>query len=673
MITEDLIAYIQEQRRKNLSDTEISSRLRKAGWHEDDIEEGFKKINPPVVSAPKVIPSPSVDISTSNISVQSKELESPKKEIDPYRESPLAFSYPPIVPLSQSLSKGIKKLESEEVSYEAPVDIKKEEIKPKEDIKVFTSQTVFSPQSSLEVKPVFTESELMPNLIPKSQPVSTPQSPSVSPGPSLPADAMITTFSRDILASTQKIEELPKKKSKKPLIFASIILLFIIIGGVAFAMMKGYIKTPSFSFIKKDPKIVLENIMSQPYLNKPYKVKTDLNITIPTFANITNGLLNGSTITSIDKDYFSIHTDGIISQTTPTPLVEYATTIKSSIMKNDIVTNIKYDGINSFVSVPDLSWLFGDLAPKASNVSIPNGQFEPVLALLPPTLDDIASKIDIYKLASKFAPNEKVLFMFKDFINNANIVDKGVEDVKGVNTYHYELQADRASTKELLTYISSMLVSNLSPNQKASVDKAIGSATLSSIEVWIGKDDNMVYKYKASLSVPLGKVLGLEDRGISGSEVKVDWQSMYYDFGVKNNVELPESSVGLSDFMNSISDLRIRKILSSLPQSAKTLRNALGNYGSKSNPTGSCLNPNQGSLFSPVGHKRGAVNAVGNIAESMNEVLGITNGAGSCFSTPQAWAAAFPLASDPNKYLCIDSTKSDVVSLSLPLSGTLCK
>ena len=51
MITEDLIDYIKAQRGKNILDTEITLKLAKAGWHSEDIKQGFEKLNPPVVKS----------------------------------------------------------------------------------------------------------------------------------------------------------------------------------------------------------------------------------------------------------------------------------------------------------------------------------------------------------------------------------------------------------------------------------------------------------------------------------------------------------------------------------------------------------------------------------------------------------------------------------------------
>lgn len=80
MITEDLIAYIQAQLRKNISVSIITSRLIDAGWHSADVAEAFRKIAPPVV-APAPIP-----VATTSVPVNITPVEK-KDGPDLYRES----------------------------------------------------------------------------------------------------------------------------------------------------------------------------------------------------------------------------------------------------------------------------------------------------------------------------------------------------------------------------------------------------------------------------------------------------------------------------------------------------------------------------------------------------------------------------------------------------------
>jgi hypothetical protein len=124
--------------------------------------------------------------------------------------------------------------------------------------------------------------------------------------------------------------------------------------------------------------------------------------------------------------------------------------------------------------------------------------------------------------------------------------------------------------------------------------------------------------------------------------------------------------------MKKIDDMKIENAVLPLKSITSNLFNAEGSFGKSSNPSGSCINPDPGSLFSPLDHPKGASTPVGNIASAMNVILAITNGAGLCYSTPNAWAVSFPLQSDSSSYLCADSTGAQAISRN-PITSTVCK
>jgi hypothetical protein len=132
----------------------------------------------------------------------------------------------------------------------------------------------------------------------------------------------------------------------------------------------------------------------------------------------------------------------------------------------------------------------------------------------------------------------------------------------------------------------------------------------------------------------------------------------------------------MDDFVKNIKDLKIKNIISSFHSSAKAFHNALGNYGFRLNPIGSCANPNPGSLFSPQGHAKGADSAISSISNSMNSLLLATNGTGSCYSNSSAWALSAPLfaSTDPlvPNYYCADSV-GNLEIMTSPITGPVCK
>lgn len=170
----------------------------------------------------------------------------------------------------------------------------------------------------------------------------------------------------------------------------------------------------------------------------------------------------------------------------------------------------------------------------------------------------------------------------------------------------------------------------------------------------------------------MSKVIGLDDKGIAGNKVTLDWMSTFSDFNTPNDITMPPNAIPIEEFVKKIDDMKIIDIVSPLKSITSNLFNSIGSFGSKSNPSGSCTEPAFGSLFSPVGHPKGATTAIGNISSTMNTILELTDGVGSCYSKPTAWAVAFPLASEPELYFCIDNANAAKIT-STPLSDTVCK
>jgi hypothetical protein len=365
----------------------------------------------------------------------------------------------------------------------------------------------------------------------------------------------------------------------------------------------------------------------------------------------------------------------MVNNTKPTPVFDYSATIKSSLFRDDINSGIKYGSNGTFIITPDLRKLFGKNAPTPSTVLVDNGQFGLLTNLLPKSLEPKANKINFDKIFSIGLPSYvtgETDAIFQDFLTSASVIEKDPEMIHGVDNYHYVLNSDRQSTKKFLSSFTSIFLNQLSREEKIVLDEGVGSTSLDTLEIWIGKDDGNIHQYRFVLTTPLSKIIGLDDRGIAGSVVTFDWKTTYYDFDVANDIALPGASINMIDFMKKIEDMKLKDSIISFKKAADTFHNATGSYGKRTNPNGSCVNPNPGSLFSPVGHAKGANNAVGNISEILNDILITTNGSLSCYSLSNAWAISAPLLSDSNSYICLDSTGQESI-LEKPLTGTICK
>ena len=681
MINEEIISYIQSQLRKNISESLIKSKLVNVGWHMDDIEEAFRKLTPPEVKKEIKIEIPVVekpDPYRELPGFDKKEDIGPKLEVNKLPVEALPIPKPIF---AQSFSEANSKDESG--SYYIPTNMTRPKItegnkveepkttnfnimKPKV-VEVAETSSIVTPPRNVAPN---TNQEFIPKLIPKIEDKIEYKKP-VSSVP-IPTNALLYSYPQDLSASRPKETIITPVKKTSVLKWVFVIVIVSFIAGALFAFLY---KKPNISFIKKDPKVLLIKAPEVLGALKSYKIDTEATISIPAFADITNGLVNGEAINSKNKDYISLIAKGMVNNTKPIPVFDYSATIKSSIFKENINSSIKYGSGGTFIITPDLRKLFGKNAPTTNTVLVDKGQFGLLTNLLPESIEPKANKINFDKIFSIGLPSyvtAETDSIFKDFLTTASVLEKDPETIHGVESYHYVLSSDRQSTKKFLLNFTTVFLNELSKEEKVNLDEGIGSTSLDSLEIWIGKDDGNIHQYRFVLTTPLSKIIGLDDKGIAGSVVTFDWKTTYYDFDINNDIALPGASIDMIDFIKKIEDMKLKDLVLSFKQAADTFRNATGSYGKRTNPNGSCVNPNPSSLFSPVGHAKGASNAVGNISEILNNTLSITNGALSCYSLPNAWAISAPLISDSGSSICIDSTgKEDI--LEKPISGPTCK
>jgi len=542
------------------------------------------------------------------------------------------------------------------------------DFKPKVDSDISSSSSEKDLSARKPIVQVNTPAAVAPVISqPSIQETQTQSSPILS---SLKQD-MISSFNKNDQITVSPDNTDNRKKFKT---IAIILATILIIGGLVFAFIGGYIKLP-FSFIKTDPRVALLSSTASFDNLKSYKTNTTISLSSPSFANITSGLVNGEAVVSNDRDSISVDTKGLINRVSSSSTVsDYNSVIKSSFLKDDILTDIKYDGTTSYISVPDLSSSLEGSYPSASTVAVANGQFGLITPELPTYLQDKITKLDAFNILSNIMSTSfsgKFSSSFKDFINSATIVEKNSEIINGQNTYHYEINVDKTNTKKFLVSLMNTFANTISADVKSSLEESLGSANVDSFEVWIGANDSNIVQYKFTLSAPLSKIIGLDDKGIADNTVKLDWQTTYSDFNVANEIIMPTDYVKAEDYIKNINDSKIKNILSTFSSSAKTLFNAEGSYGKHLNKSGSCLSPDSGSLFSPLGHTAGASTAVSVISGKMNDLLSLTSGVGSCYSTLNAWSLSAPLVSNPQTYLCADST-GNMSTLSVQPNSVSC-
>ena len=715
MTTSELISYIRKQINNNISRDLIISKLIEVGWHREDIDEGFLSVDQyreplegdNLFEAKKELPKMKVfnieNPVTETLKVENPIIEIPKVET-PVVETPKVWT-PMKVPIIEKSQVEVSDLDLK--TETTKIAIQNLELSPLQGI----SHAYGRPPEGIgrretTQKEETKSEELLPTLMPKAVVDSfgsinranlikteddtivsneTPKSYLIN---NLPKIAMLSSYKNDLLSATKIKEEIVKKKGFKTIKWVIVALVVILISLAVWVFASGYIniKNLNLPFIKKDPRVLLLNNSKVLSSLKSYKTETNIEILSPSFANIASGLISGEAIPSPDKDSISINVLGLINKNGQGVFSDNFVTIKGSLLPDYITTDIKNNSLDLFISIPDLSQVINENAPEPTVVKINEQQFELVPPLFSPNIELQLKKINIYKILSSGMPsyiNNDTLSVYDEFINSVDIVAKGQENIKGIDTYHYSINTDRQLAKNLLNKISDNFILNLSGDDKDNLAQILGSITIDSLEIWVGKGDNNIYQYNVVLDVPLSKIIGFEDRSIGDNQLRITWKTTYYDFNISNNISIPDTSTAITDFVNGVKETKIKNDVSSFKQLATSLFNAEGAYGKKSNSSGSCMNPSSGSLFSPTGHIKGVTTttAVSSISILLNKVLGTTGGAGFCYSTPKAWSFTIPIsdnyaqASIPvggyTSFFCIDSTGS-IQDLTTPPTGVVC-
>jgi len=636
MITSDLISYIRSQTKNNISKDSIVSDLLKEGWLERDIEEGFLNVESNSKSE-SFLP----EIKKEVVDIKISKIEEPKKESS-------KVWIPMNIPAKETASLSVHNADKKENNSNIKRDL---------------------------IEPIIKKPEIVAS---QSEPVKN------SLSVNLPKVAMLSSFENDLsMLKDFKKETVQPKKNKFSKWIVPILIIFVISLALFFASKYINIKNLSF-LIKKDPKVLLLNNSKVLSSLSSYKTETSIEISSPSFSSITNGLINGEAISSFDKDSILINTLGVINKNEKGTIFNNLITTKSSLIKDAVVTDIKSNGTDLFISALDLGKIINEENSESYVVRVDENQTNLIAPLFSSGIELILNKINIYKILSSGIPsyiNNETLSLYDDFINKIKIVEKGQENIKGINTYHYSINFDRESIKNLLNTISDNFTLNLSAEDKNKLSEVLGSINVVSFDVWVGKGDNNIYQYNVILDVPLSKVISYEDKSIGNNKVNISWKTTYYDFNITNNIALPKESISIIDFINTTKQKRIKKDVSSFVEVATGLNNAEGSYGNKTNPKGDCVNPKAGSLFSPLGHTKGADSAIGSISEFLNKILKTTNGNGFCYSTPKAWSFTIPIANNYDiafipsggyqSFFCVDST-GDTKDLTSPPVGVNC-
>jgi hypothetical protein len=665
------IAPMQEKKAAPISEPKVWVPMQQKIVEAQPLEIAQAYITPK--DEPKIEEVP-IDLSKM-VSTSFTVVDEPKVESKPVEQKPAVASIPMMGPIvsqvvtstlspvmPENMKQEVKELPKIEVAQVAPVVLPDNREMP------ITAAPIEAPKEIpiADIKPV--EKSTLP--VSTMSPLSTQDM--------LSRNAMLSTYASGMNASKESEPNVLVSHTGSFKKLAVILVVLFALFGTAYGFMAGFISVPSFlqfSFVKKDPKQLLVNNASLLASHSSYKSDTTIVLSTPAVANITSGLMSGTQVTSKDTDTVSLSFLTKVGTNNSTRIYDTDIHLASSLLKNDIISNIIYDTKNAYLAVPQLTEILGDTAPAPSVVMLPEGHFGMISSELPANMQDVIKRIDVYDVASKGIPpfvKSEVVDSFGEFMKTAAVVQKGNEDIRGSSTYHYTVTPDRQMTKKFLSDIFGIFITTLSPDIEQKVDEALGSVRFDDFDIWVGKSDGIVHQYKITLIAPLSKVIALDDKGIAGNVVKFSVTTTFYDFDIQNNIAIPENAVAAEDFGKTMHDAKIKSVMNIFSENAKILSHADGGYGMVANTVGSCVSPKAGSLFSPLGHKSGGASAVGLISSNMNDILNLSGQTGSCYSSLSAWALAVPRTTDPSTSYCIDSVGSSTV-LTSPLSGNVCK
>lgn len=659
MVTPELAEFIRIELERNISPEVISEKLISAGWTASDIAEALTQAKVPVVSKPTTTTSPQAVI------------EKPKTQtFDPYKES---VNTEPTVAKAPTSTFTYKVPKTKPITVIQTKPEIRTEIKP-----VAVPEADLPLMPKLKVKPLGEMQNQLTNIPIQPIKYQTPP-PTLEQYQNKLEQIVIPAAVGAVAPSVTKA--IPYQKPHHFLhTFLVIIFIIFILGAGVFSYTKGYIKLPfEVSFLKKDPHQILANIPSAMDSQTSFKADLEVKATFPKLTRIIDMLSNWGETPSTDTDSVNIHStlayikDGANLKKTDVTFNGTSTTLNTPINFNLRTQNdVAYVQLLSGQSLlPDgivipSDWISLNKSDIDSVYVLAKGNYH--------SIPSIENKDAILHFISSINWGEA--FKFIPVGSGTIIKDNQNEKIAGVDTYHYSISVDGKMMKDFVHSLTLSYGFKISDSDWVKVDQIISSVSVNTFDVWVGVNDNLLYKTNIVLTVPLSKVLSFEDKNLSEHNLKLEFVNNYHDFNLPITINVPEVSlpvIQVEDTINkSMKDAAIKNTIQMLAQSFSDLHTKEGSYGFKSNTLGSCANPTVGSLFSPTGQFKSAAEPVATIAKNIIDFMALSNNQALCYSTPYLWAISVPKVSDPTKYICADNS-GVLIETSNLLSGVACK
>ena len=486
-------------------------------------------------------------------------------------------------------------------------------------------------QSSDLYKEPITATALPVDFIPKlSKPVVTaPKAPSVeiftpetySPNPET---AIISSYKNDSQKAKANIAQ--TKEGQKSFSLALIIIVLVLLfGGSVYAYKNGYVKLPfSVPFVDKNPIQVLSALPTAEAKETSWKSDSDITITSPFLAHA-----------HVSTSFSHMPNTAVLSDST--------ISATSSLLNNPINTEIRTVEGTMYANIPDLSNVLSGIVVTPGWVSVSQNDINSLVALFPNTsaMYNVSSKVNsITGLLSNPTTSSAITSFLTQALSKVQVTQQPSVLMSGANVYHYTLTMDQATTQTLVQGIINIQPEMFSDNEKANLNNILQKVTINSLDVWVGKNDNLLYQYDINITTPMS----------NGQDATLDIKQTFSDYNVPVTVQAPDASVSVIGVIESIQanihDQNIKSIMNTIAVNTDALFKT-ASYAKTAKSNGICPD-----LTSNIG-------SVGKISSY-------------CFSTTKAWALEAPLASTSATFFCVDSTGAEI-QLNDPIIGPVCK
>ncbi|MCC6323654.1 hypothetical protein IT400_02580 [Candidatus Nomurabacteria bacterium] len=542
---------------------------------------------------------------------------------------------------------------------------------PPEPLKPNLMPKVVGPAGALPIKKI----EVSPNLNPspiqdprtnsfdnfrpeqKVQPVVTANI--MSPGP-LPQGAVTASYRKDY-QNLETVSGEPKKHWGRFIAVLIIVLLLLGGGGVIFASVKGYINLPfEIPFLKPTPEKAMAKMMSNFSAMKTLHHATDLelSVTVEELNSMKDSTVLDSN-NSLDKDLESdkkvamtnkvkIKTDMDVDFTNPESINLNAVTngTISIFGGSSINLDSEFRMINKtfYMKIPDIGMINEFAGEPNSWISFNENDLKELLK------EQSLVSYDEAKL-------KKIKTLIEDTKFVESITEVGIETIDNESTRHYQVLVNKEALKNFVSRMIDILNESELNLQKAEILSQMDSIDEIKADIWVVKASFAPKKFTFILSTK--DIIIKDSMKVKG---KITINSVISKINEKVTVDVPEVSRSMVEIINKSKlkskDAAIKANLANTRVYAESFYDKTKNSYGKANLDGSCITPAKSSMFEN--------------SEAITELLKVTNGVASCYSTSKGYAISVPFASDPTTMLCIDNS-GDTIETKIPLTSIVCK